>query len=56
MPANAEQHVKILKLKETHAEERARNNNEAATMLRLWTLLGSDNSLRDQTIGHRNIL
>jgi len=56
MSANAEQNIKVLKLDETHAEERARNTNEAATMLRLWTLLGDDSGLRDQTIGQHNFL
>lgn len=56
MSDNAKNNIKILKLQETHAEERARNTHEAATMLRLWTLLGDDAGLRDQTIGHRKIL
>lgn len=48
--------VKVLKLQETHADERARKTNEAATMLRLWTLLSNDSELRDQTVGQRKYL
>ena len=56
MPATSENQEKVLKLKETHAEERAARQNDAATMLRLWSLLSNDSGLKDTTIGHRNIL
>lgn len=56
MSDSAKNSVKVLKLQETHAEERARNTNEAATMLRLWTLLSNDTGLRDQTVGQRRFL
>ncbi|MDG1375438.1 MAG: hypothetical protein P8P56_00085 [Yoonia sp.] len=56
MPATSDNNEKILKLKETHAEERAARQNDAATMLRLWSLLCNDSGLKDTTIGHRNIL
>ncbi len=56
MPATSDNNEKILKLKEIHAEERAARQNDAATMLRLWSLLCNDSGLKDTTIGHRNIL
>lgn len=56
MPDTAKGTVKVLKLQETHAEERARNTSDAATMLRLWTLLSNDSGLRDQTVGQRKFL
>lgn len=56
MQVNQENSIKVLKLKETHAEERAARQSDAATMLRLWTLLSNDKGLQDTTIGTRNIL
>jgi len=56
MQSKANESIKVLKLKETHAEERAARQSDAATMLRLWTLLGNDSGLKDMTIGQRNIL
>ena len=47
--------IKIIKLEETHSEERGRQN-DAMTMFRLWSLITGDTSTRDQTIGHRKVL
>lgn len=56
MQSKANEGIKVLKLKETHAEERSARQSDAATMLRLWTLLSNDSGLKDTTIGQRNIL
>ena len=56
MSDNSNGAVKVLKLQETHAEERARHTSDTATMLRLWSLLGNDGGLRDQTVGQRKFL
>jgi len=56
MQSKANEGIKVLKLKETHAEERSARQSDAATMLRLWPLLSNDTGLKDPPIGKRNIL
>ena len=46
--------IKVMTLTQTHGSERVRGG-EAATMLRLWSLLLGDAGLRDMTVGHRNL-
>lgn len=44
--------VRVLKLKETHAEEVGRAS-DAQTVLRIWSLLGGGAQMRDRTICNR---
>jgi len=55
MTSAATQKFTVLKLRETHPDERNRRS-ESATMFRLWSLLSNDASLRDTTTGPRNVL
>lgn len=44
--------VRVIRLKETHAEE-MRRASDMITTLRIWTLLGGAEHLRDRTIANR---
>jgi hypothetical protein len=50
----AANNVPVMKLKETHADERGRSSDTMA-MFRIWSLLTGADMLRDQTVGNRTI-
>lgn len=54
MTKSTANNVPVIKLQETHSDERERQS-DAMSMFRIWTLLTGADALRDQTINNRKL-